>query len=70
MGKKESPRKEDAPRESKPFIGIKWECCKVYSHIYLNKKKTAYVGWCPRCGKRAQINLSPTGSKSRFFNVS
>ncbi|MFH1068091.1 MAG: hypothetical protein V1794_00595 [Candidatus Glassbacteria bacterium] len=56
-------------RQPRPYIGITWECCKVYSRIYLNRKGSAYVGWCPRCGKRAQLDLSPTGSKSRFFQV-
>jgi len=57
-------------KKGRPFVGVYWECCKVYSRISLNKKGSAYVGWCPRCAKRVQINVSPTGSKSRFFNVS
>jgi len=69
MKKKRRGNKKGASRQSKPFIGVNWECCKVYSRVYLNEKKTAYVGWCPKCGKRVQMDLSPTGSKSRFFNV-
>ena len=59
----------NSPGKRKHFVGIFWECCRVYSRIYLNKNKTAYVGWCPRCTKRVQMNISPTGSKGRFFNV-
>ena len=35
--------------EKREFIGIVFKCCKVYSRVYLNKEKTAYVGVCPRC---------------------
>jgi len=62
-------KKNSAQGQRRPYIGIFWECCKVYSRIYLNKNETAYVGWCPRCSKRVQLNVSPAGSKSRFFNV-
>ncbi len=51
-------------------MGIKWDCCKVYSRVYLNVKNIAYVGWCPKCGKRVQMNVCRSGSKKRFFNVS
>ena len=61
--------KDNKERTTRPYVGITWDCCHVYSRVYLNKKGTAYVGWCPKCGKRVQMNLSPTGSKSRFFNV-
>ncbi len=75
MDFKDIPENSQARRETaegeerRPFVGIVWECCKVYSRVYLNRRGTAYVGWCPRCGKRVQMNVSPTGSTSRFFNV-
>jgi hypothetical protein len=53
--------------KKRPFIGIHFKCCHVYSRIYLNKAKTAFVGWCPKCAAKAEIRVSPTGSKSRFF---
>lgn len=55
--------------KKREFVGVFWECCKVYSRIYLNSRGTAYVGWCPKCSRRVQMNVSPSGSKSRFFNV-
>jgi len=61
--------KDKPQRQTRPYVGVTWDCCHVYSRIYLNRKETAYVGWCPKCGKRIQMDLSPTGSKSRFFNV-
>jgi hypothetical protein len=51
----------------RPFVGIFFTCCKVYSRIYLNKQKTAFVGWCPRCAAKVEMKVSPAGSTSRFF---
>ncbi|MBN1212228.1 MAG: hypothetical protein JXA92_06580 [candidate division Zixibacteria bacterium] len=53
--------------KKRPFIGIHFKCCNVYNRIYLNKAGTAFVGWCPKCAAKAEIRVSPTGSKSRFF---
>jgi hypothetical protein len=51
----------------RPSVGIYFRCCRVYSKIYLNRQGTAFVGWCPRCGGKVEMKVSPTGSTSRFF---
>jgi len=51
----------------RPFIGVMFKCCKVYSRIYLNKQGTAFVGWCPRCAAQIHIKVSPDGTDARFF---
>lgn len=56
-------------RKPKPFIGIHFKCCKVYSRIYLNAKGDAFVGWCPKCAAKTVVKVSPTGSKSSFFTA-
>jgi hypothetical protein len=61
VGLKETDRRE--------FIGVTFTCCNVYTRIYLNKKKTAFIGWCPKCGASMEVLISPTGSKSRFFQT-
>jgi hypothetical protein len=61
--------KEDASMEKRPFLGVHFDCCSVYSRIYLNKKETAFVGWCPKCAKKVEVKISPTGSKTRFFSA-
>jgi len=53
----------------KEFIGILFKCCNVYSRIYINKERTAFVGWCPKCTKKVEIKISPTGSPDRFFEA-
>jgi hypothetical protein len=56
-------------KEERPFLGVMFKCCKIYSRIYLNKQKTAFVGWCPRCAKPIRIGVSPDGTDSRFFEL-
>ena len=58
-----------ATREDRPFIGVMFKCCKVYSRIYLNKQRTAFVGWCPRCATQIRIKVSPDGTDARFFEL-
>jgi hypothetical protein len=53
----------------RPFIGMHFKCCNVYSRIYLNHSKTAFVGWCPRCAVKAEVRVSPNGTKTRFFKA-
>jgi hypothetical protein len=57
------------PGKKRPFIGMHFKCCNVYIRIYLNKAETAFVGWCPKCGRKAEVRVSPTGSKSRVFEA-
>jgi hypothetical protein len=60
---------EQQPDRKRPFIGMHFKCCNVYSRIYLNREGTAFVGWCPRCAAKTTVRVSPTGSKSRFFTA-
>jgi hypothetical protein len=54
-------------KRKKDFLGIIFKCCRVYGRIYLNKKNDAFVGFCPKCGAKVTVEISPYGSKSRFF---
>ncbi|HVP06516.1 MAG TPA: hypothetical protein VMS71_01640 [Candidatus Acidoferrum sp.] len=63
----DTPEKQSG--QKRPFIGVHFQCCKVYSRIYLNAAGTAFVGWCPKCAKKAEVKVSPTGSPTRFFTA-
>jgi len=54
---------------SRPFVGIQFECCGVYSRIYVNRTKTAYEGYCPRCFMPVRILIGPGGTDRRFFRA-
>jgi len=61
------PMPEEQQKKKRPFVGVHFKCCNIYQRIYLNRAKTAFVGWCPRCSARTEIRVSPTGSKNPFF---
>jgi hypothetical protein len=53
----------------KKFIGVMFECCKVYRRIYINKENNAYEGNCPRCRKKVKAIIGQGGTDNRFFNA-
>ncbi|MCE5252438.1 hypothetical protein LLG96_19730 [bacterium] len=57
--------------KKKPFIGVTFKCCNVYSRVYLNKTGTAYEGTCPRCyRKRVVIKIVENGgTAAQFFEA-
>ncbi len=63
------PQAADSSRVGSRFLGIHFVCCDVYSRVYANREQTAYVGHCPRCAKRIQLQIGSGGTDSRFFEV-
>lgn len=53
----------------RPFIGMHFKCCNVYTRIYLNKKGDAFVGWCPKCTAKTVVKVAKDGSRDRFFSA-
>jgi hypothetical protein len=54
---------------AKPFLGVHFACCDVYSRVYPNPQHTAYVGHCPRCARRVEFLIGPGGTDCRFFRA-
>jgi hypothetical protein len=42
-------------KEQCRYVGVHFACCEVYSRVYINRQQTAYVGHCPRCGRRVEF---------------
>ncbi len=59
----------DSPA-TKCFVGVRFECCRVYARIYINSAGAAYEGHCPRCCRRVRFRVGPGGSDARFFTIS
>lgn len=51
----------------RPWVGIRFDCCDVYTRIYRNREGTAYRGTCPRCSRQVTLSVGPGGTDSRFF---
>ncbi len=62
----QQPSPEKLPR---PFLGVNFAACRVYSRLYKNRAGTAYEGRCPRCGKFVQVPIGGHGTSARFFIV-
>ena len=58
------------PQTPREFVGIHMKCCNVYTRVYINAARDAFVGWCPRCGARVRIPVvQDGGSTDRFFSA-
>lgn len=62
-------RDGELSRSQRKFLGVHFTCCEVYGRIYANRTGDAYVGHCPRCGKRLSIRIGPGGTEQRFFTA-
>ena len=51
----------------RPWVGIHFDCCFVYTRIYRNASGTAYAGRCPRCMRKVSLRVGPGGTDARFF---
>jgi len=51
------------------FVGIRFDCCDVYTRVYVNRDETAYEGRCPKCSRRVQLAIGPGGTDCRFFTA-
>jgi len=54
-------------KEERPWIGIRWMCCNVYSRVTRHKDVKMYAGRCPKCLKSINIRVAPGGSSCRMF---
>ena len=59
----------NASSASRKFLGVQFNCCSVYSRVYINREGTAYVGNCPRCGKPVRLKIGSGGTDARFFTA-
>lgn len=58
--------KADGPRR---FVGVRFDCCSIYTRVYVNRDGTAYEGRCPRCARSVRLAIGPGGTDARFFTA-
>ncbi len=54
---------------ARPWIGVRFDCCRVYARVSRAPGETRYRVVCPRCGRRAVIEVRKDGVDCRFFIV-
>lgn len=57
------------PRMFKRHVGVKFDCCHVYTRVYTNKEGTAYEGRCPKCLRTIRVKIHKDGVNCKFFSV-
>lgn len=62
----ERPASRTGPR---PYIGVMFECCNIYTRIYRRPEDDRYVGRCPRCLAVVQARVGPDGTATRIFRA-
>jgi hypothetical protein len=51
----------------RPWVGIRFNCCHVYTRVYRNLEGTAYQARCPFCLRPVTLRVGPEGTNARFF---
>ncbi len=57
---------EDKKRK---YIGVMFECCKVYQRIYVHRDGTKYEGRCPKCFRILTVSIGSEGTDARMFRA-
>jgi hypothetical protein len=63
----QEPDRDDSSRRR--FLGVQFNCCNVYSRVYVNRQASAYEGRCPRCARPVTFKIASGGTDSRFFTA-
>lgn len=65
----DSPQQLDAPATGRPYLGIHFECCGVYTRVYRRPDQLVYQTRCPRCLREVRIRVSRDGTSARIFRA-
>ncbi len=63
------PDSAESPCRSRKFLGVHFACCGSYARVYLNRKQTAYEGYCPKCARPVRFRIGKGGTDCRFFTA-
>lgn len=53
----------------RPYIGMLFECCGVYTRIYRRPGQMVYVGRCPKCMRPVRVRVRRDGINARLFRA-
>jgi PHP family Zn ribbon phosphoesterase len=57
--------------DKRPYLGVQFECCSVYTRVYRKPEILFYEARCPKCGRTARIDVDrKAGVDAKFIRVS
>ncbi len=62
-------RPSEPQRPERPWIGVQFDCCGIYTRIYRNAAGDAYEGFCPKCARPVHVKVGPGGTPQRLFRA-
>jgi hypothetical protein len=65
----ENSREQQPASAARPYIGVFFECCGLYSRIYRHPDSAEYAGRCPRCLATVRAQVGPDGTTQRIFRA-
>lgn len=65
----ESPASSEPTPRGRPFVGIHFTCCDVYTRVYLDSRRDAHIARCPHCLRALFLRTGPNGWRERFFEA-
>lgn len=69
MPERRPPEHADGAAAGRPYIGVLFECCRVYARIYRRPQDDHYIGRCPRCLRLLRVRVGPDGTPTRFLRA-
>jgi len=58
-----------AGEEARPWIGVHFECCGVYTRLSRRQDAKQYEGRCPKCGLPIRVSVGPDGVATRLLRA-
>ncbi len=55
--------------EARPFLGVYFQCCRVYARLYKAREAEVYTGRCPKCLKPVRFRVQEGGSSHRIWKI-
>ena len=60
---------QSSASRGRPYVGILFECCGVYTRVYRRPDQRYYVGRCPNCLRLVRLRVGPYGTSARLFRA-
>jgi hypothetical protein len=57
------------PSQGRPWIGVLFTCCGIYSRLYRQPAVLEYRGRCPRCLRELHVPVGEGGTTNRILRA-